>query len=333
MNPRGHHLTNVVIHAISTVLLFLLLFRLTGSLWRSSFVAALFALHPLHVESVAWVAERKDVLSAFFWVLTLLLYAEYVAKRKPMLYLLTLFSFMLGLMSKPMLVTLPLVMLLLDFWPLNREILSEQIPGQRQIFGGAPTWLALVKEKIPFFACALFSAAVTIYAQHKGGAIKSFDVMPFGFRIENAVLAYVKYLSKTLWPIDLAVFYTALASHLLTPYSDPNIRSNCMGRTAPSLPYGGLDLVPRNPCACHRSCPGGWSVHGGPLHVYSPNRAFHHVRLGSYGPYEAPPIPARYPCSVCQCGDNCIGCANMAAAGLLAGQLFPLPTCPASYIR
>ena len=140
MNPRGHHLTNVVIHTVSSLLLLLLLLRFTGSLWQSSFVAALFALHPLHVESVAWVAERKDVLSAFFWFLTLLLYSEYVAKRKPALYLLALFSFVLGLMSKPMLVTLPVVMLLMDFWPLDRYRHEEQETGAASTFrqGNSP---------------------------------------------------------------------------------------------------------------------------------------------------------------------------------------------------
>jgi tetratricopeptide (TPR) repeat protein len=212
MKPRGHHLTNVVIHTISTVLLFLLLFRLTGLLWQSSFVAALFALHPLHVESVAWVAERKDVLSAFFWFLTLFVYATYVTKRKPILYFLSLVSFLLGLMSKPMLVTLPAVMLLMDFWPLNRIILNEQLPGQRQLLVRVFPLPALVKEKIPFCGCALFSAAVTMYAQHKGGSIKSFEVLPFWFRIENAVIAYVKYIAKMLWPRDLSIFYPFTSS-------------------------------------------------------------------------------------------------------------------------
>ncbi len=208
MNPRGHHLTSVVIHTISSLLLLLLLFRLTGSLWQSSFVAALFALHPMHVESVAWVAERKDVLSAFFWFLTLLLYAEYAAKRKPMLYVLSLFSFVLGLMSKPMLVTLPLVMLLMDFWPLNRGHFKEQIPWRNQL----PLLMGFLKEKIPFFACSLFSAVITIYAQNKGGAISGLEIVPFGLRIENALIAYVKYIAEALWPHDLAVLYPLLHS-------------------------------------------------------------------------------------------------------------------------
>jgi len=206
MNPRGHHLTNVIIHALSSLLLLFLLTRFTGSLWQSSFVAFLFALHPLHVESVAWVAERKDVLSAFFWLLTLLVYSEYVSKQKTGLYMLSLLTFVLGLMSKPMLVTLPIVMLLMDFWPLERCRHNEQGPGQQQSKRGFPL-AALVKEKIPFFACSLLSAVITTYAQNKGGAIRNFDVIPFGLRIENALVSYVKYIIKMLWPQDLAVLY------------------------------------------------------------------------------------------------------------------------------
>jgi tetratricopeptide (TPR) repeat protein len=207
MNPRGHHLTNVAIHAISTVILFLLLFRLTGSRWQSSFVAALFALHPLHVESVAWVAERKDVLCAFFWFFTLFLYSEYAAKRKPALYILALFSFVLGLMSKPMLVTLPVVMLMMDYWPLGRFRSKDREEGLCQLSGSGPPLMALVIEKIPFFACSLLSSVATIIAQHSGGAMKSLDAIPFLLRIENALIAYVKYIGKTFWPHDLAVLY------------------------------------------------------------------------------------------------------------------------------
>lgn len=207
MNPRGHHLTNVAIHTISTVLLFILLFKLTSSLWQSAFVAALFALHPLHVQSVAWVAERKDVLSAFFWFLTLLLYASYVAKRKPTLYFFSLFSFMLGLMAKPMLITLPVVMLLMDYWPLNRGYLNEQNLGRFQLQNRVAPLTALLKEKIPFFVCSLLSAAVTIYAHRAGKAIVNFDLVPLGLRIENAVIAYVTYLTNSLWPHDLAILY------------------------------------------------------------------------------------------------------------------------------
>ncbi len=201
MNPRGHHLTNVVIHTVSALFLFLLLFRVTGALWQNLFVAALFALHPLHVESVAWVAERKDVLGALFWFLTLLLYVAYEEKRKISLYLLTLFAFMLGLMSKPMLVTLPFVMLLIDFWPLDR---FEEGRGPRQHLRRL---LVLTKEKVPFFACSFLSAVITIYAQNRGGAVQDLNEISFRLRSENALIAYVKYIGKTIWPHDLAVLY------------------------------------------------------------------------------------------------------------------------------
>jgi tetratricopeptide (TPR) repeat protein len=204
MNPRGHHFTNVVIHAAAALLLFLLLLRLTGALWPGLFVAALFALHPLHVESVAWVAERKDVLSALFWFLTLLLYAEYAAGRKPALYFLALLSFVSGLMSKPMLVTLPMVMLVLDFWPLGRFQCDRQESGFRQ---SLLKLLPLLKEKIPFLLCSLLSATITIYAQARGGALANISALPFGLRCENALIASVRYIGATFWPHNLAVYY------------------------------------------------------------------------------------------------------------------------------
>ncbi len=205
MNPRGHHLTNVVIHCCSTIFLFFLLVRLTGGLWQSSFVAAMFALHPLHVESVAWAAERKDVLSACFGFLTLFLYSHYVEKQRSnakscgTIYLLTLFSFVLGLMSKPMLVTLPVVMLLLDFWPLHRFGIGQN-SSRTSIY-------SLVKEKIPFFTFSILSSAITIYAQRKGGAMATLEVVPFAIRLQNSLVSYLSYLLNTLWPHDLAVLY------------------------------------------------------------------------------------------------------------------------------
>lgn len=206
MNPRGHHLTNLFIHTASALLLFLLLLRLTGAPWQSVFVAALFALHPLHVESVAWVSERKDLLSAFFGFLSLLFYADYAVRRKGAAYLLSTLAFALGLMAKPMLVTLPLLMLLIDFWPLGRFGTNGRHTSERSTrFSGrlAP----LVKEKIPFMTCSLLSAAVTVYAQQKWGAISDLQAMPLGLRVENALTAYGTYLAKTFWPRDLAVFY------------------------------------------------------------------------------------------------------------------------------
>lgn len=213
INPAGHHLVNVVLHAANTLLLFLALCTLTGAPWRSAVVAALFALHPLHVESVAWVAERKDVLSTFFWMLTLLCYAGYVRRRGPVRYLATFAAFVLGLMAKPMLVTLPFVLLLLDYWPLGRfEGGSEmQVPRASGEAEPAPAHKKklqrLVLEKLPFLATSAIFCAVAIHAQHRGGYVPSFYAYPLLLRIYNALLAYAGYLAKTVWPLDLAVFY------------------------------------------------------------------------------------------------------------------------------
>jgi protein O-mannosyl-transferase len=213
MDPGAHHLANVLIHTAASVVLFLLFLRVTGARWQSLFVAALFALHPLHVESVAWVAERKDVLSALFGFLTLLCYAQRVTKpSKPGPYSLPLVFFILGLMSKSMLVTLPLIMLLMDFWPLSRYRQDEQAAVKPQRF----TRLAqLIGEKIPFFALSLAAGLLAIYAQHKGGATKGLEAVPFALRLENALVAYAKYLFKTLWPVDLGVLYPIPASFAL----------------------------------------------------------------------------------------------------------------------
>ena len=210
LDPGPHHLVNVLFHAVNTVLLFLLLLRMTGAYWQSVFVAALFALHPLHVESVAWVAERKDVLSAFFWMVTLLLYAWYVKRPGRMRYLLTLCSFALGLMSKPMLVTLPIVLLLLDYWPLGRIQFGQAGLLTRKDLASAvrkPFPWSLLWEKAPFFVLTAASSIVTIYAQHKGGAMSSIKVVSITFRFINALWAYVLYLVKMVWPVDLAVLY------------------------------------------------------------------------------------------------------------------------------
>lgn len=202
LNPRGHHMTSVVLHVVAVLLLFLLLAEMTGAPWQSLFVAALFALHPLHVESVAWVAERKDVLSCLFWLLTILLYSLYVRKPRAGRYLAALACFAAGLMAKPMLVTLPVVLLFLDYWPLNRF----RPPDDR------PAATALVIEKLPFFLLSALSSAITIIAQHRGGAMKNLDVAPLGLRLGNAVVAYVQYIFKTFWPTDLALLYPFPAS-------------------------------------------------------------------------------------------------------------------------
>ena len=197
MNPGLHHLTNLIFHILTTLLLFLFLKRITGAFWQSSFVAALFALHPLQVESVAWVSERKNVLCAFFWMLTLWGYIRYVEKPTLRRYLSTLLFFILGLMAKPMVVTLPFVLLLLDYWPLGRFHQT----------GKRPISYPAVWEKIPFFLLSAASSAVTLVAQQRGGSIGSAAVYPFGERVANALLSYVKYMGKMVWPFELTVFY------------------------------------------------------------------------------------------------------------------------------
>lgn len=196
--PGGYHLTNLLLHAVSTALLFYCLWRMTKSLWPSALVAALFGWHPLHVESVAWIAERKDLLSALFMWLTLLAYVRYVEKTTVARYLLALLLFALGLMSKPMLVTLPCVLLLLDYWPLGRISLSGlKLSG----------WRRPLLEKLPFFALALAACVLTIIAQHSGGSLKSVGQVPLSLRALNALVAYVTYLLNTFLPAGLCVHY------------------------------------------------------------------------------------------------------------------------------
>jgi len=234
--PGPHHLTNLLFHAANSMLLFLLLKSLTGAFWRGSFVAALFALHPMHVESVAWIAERKDVLSAGFFLLTLLAYAAYAKaeirspkpERNPKseirtqerpgniskqssasglfsrfhaarFYALSLLFFAFGLMSKPMLVTTPFVLLLLDYWPLGRIRLS--IENRKSKIKN------LLVEKLPFLALSIISCVITFLAQKSNGAVESIERLPFGPRVINALVAYYGYLGKLLWPSNLAILY------------------------------------------------------------------------------------------------------------------------------
>ena len=214
LNAGGYHLTNLLFHIANTLLLFLVLNKMTRQLWRSAFVAALFALHPLRVESVAWVTERKDVLSIFFWMLTIWAYARYAERPGINRYLLALFAFGLGLMAKPMIVTLPFVLLLLDYWPLDRfqprRVDGESGPQTRMSTKSTykmPPAFLMVWEKVPFFALAGGAGVVTLLAQHSVGAIGSLDVYPLEVRIANALLSYVRYIGKMIWPHHLVVFY------------------------------------------------------------------------------------------------------------------------------
>ena len=214
LNPGGHHVTNLLFHVASSLLLFLALRRMTGGLWESGLVAALFALHPLRVESVAWVSERKDVLSAFFWMLTMWAYARYVQRPEIKKYLIVLLCFVLGLLSKPMLVTMPFVMLLLDYWPFGRFQFGTW-SGDRH--SSTPTSLDprpkrsslrhLVLEKTPFFALSVVSSFLTFLAQQRGGAVQPLEFIPLGTRIVNSLVSYAGYIWKMIWPSGLALLY------------------------------------------------------------------------------------------------------------------------------
>jgi protein O-mannosyl-transferase len=192
-----HHLVNVLLHAIGTLLLFGFIERITGAPWKSAFVAFVFALHPLHVESVAWIAERKDVLNGVFWFLTLWMYLKYTRKPGVLPYASMLLLFCCGLMSKQMIVTLPFVALLLDFWPLKRFQTSPR---------------RIILEKLPLFGLAIAASLVAYLVQQRGGAISSFNELPFALRMENALVSYCAYIARLFWPVDLAVFYPFPAS-------------------------------------------------------------------------------------------------------------------------
>ena len=197
-HASGHHLTNIALHTIAVVLLFLILLQMTGALWRSAFVAAVFGVHPLRVESVAWISERKDVLSGVFFMITLGLYVRYVRHSSVGRYLAVIISFVLGLMCKPMLVTVPLVLLLLDYWPLRR-FQGSQVRGQKSIVRG------LVVEKIPLFALSAAAAGATLWAQEK--SMIQIERLPFIWRVGNGLVAYLTYIKQMIWPARLAVFY------------------------------------------------------------------------------------------------------------------------------
>jgi len=204
LNPAGHHAISAVLHAINVALLFAVLRRLTGSTWRSWFVAALFAVHPLRVESVAWVSERKDVLSLFFGLLTVGAYRRYTAAPGKKRYLVFASLFALGLLSKPMLVTFPFVLLLLDYWPLGRlQPAGSTTPGGIS----ARALFRLAREKAPLLLLSLASCAVTYAAQAAGGALIPGLSPPIGARVANALVSGARYLGMTGWPVDLAAFY------------------------------------------------------------------------------------------------------------------------------
>jgi len=241
LNPQGFHLINLLFHVMNTLLLFLILRRMTKKLWPSAFVAALFAIHPLHVESVAWIAERKDVLSTFFWMLTLGAYSYYVESPGFRRYCFVFLFFALGLLAKPMLVTLPFVLLLLDYWPLRRfqerrpdhkvqteesKLLTSDKQKKKSKKNDVVTvketlevkkpaepeykWsliYPLLREKVPLFVLVILSSLATYMAAQSAGAVTSIEKLPLGVRIGNAFISYIAYIGKMIWPSNLAVFY------------------------------------------------------------------------------------------------------------------------------
>jgi len=211
LSPVGHHAMNLLLHILSVLLLFAILTKATRFPWRSAFVAALFAIHPLHVESVAWVAERKDVLSGLFWMLTMWAYLWYAEQPSTRRYLAVILFFALGLMSKPVLVTLPFALLLLDYWPLSRLFPSKD--GFRARCVG---WRKAIVEKTPLFILASVSSVVTYIVQQRGQAVSSLAMLPFATRIENAFVSYLSYAYKAIWPRSLAIFYPHPKSGLST---------------------------------------------------------------------------------------------------------------------
>jgi protein O-mannosyl-transferase len=196
-NPAGHHLVSLLLHIGAVIFLFLFLNKTTNNLWPSAFAAALFALHPLRVESVAWAAERKDVLSLFFGMACIYAYAFYVERSKLTLYFLSLILFILALMSKPMLVTLPFILMLLDYWPLKRWQGKMHSPSINRLIG----------EKVPFILLAVASSVITLWAQNKDKLVIPLDRLPFIDCLTNAIVSYVAYLGEIFWPVNMTVFY------------------------------------------------------------------------------------------------------------------------------
>ena len=243
-DPGGHHWNSLLLHILNALLLFGIMKKTTGALWRSGLVAALFAVHPLHVESVAWVAERKDVLSTFFWLLGMLAYTRYARQPELSRYFQVLLFFVLGLMSKPMLVTFPFVLLLMDYWPLGRLQLGQRIaPGGIEIKESSAS--ILVGEKLPFFALTAAASVAAFIYQKKGGVLPPMDLAVLKTQLSNALISYASYIGKMIWPGRLAIFYphpghipiwqTLGAGTLLSCLSVLFIRP---GRKFPYLPVG-----------------------------------------------------------------------------------------------
>ncbi len=206
LNPGAHHWTNIVFHLANVLLLFGVVRLMTGSLWRSGAVALLFAVHPLHVQSVAWIAERKDLLSTFFGLLAIWRYIRYAQSPNAGSYGSVLLFFILSLMAKPMMVTLPFILLLLDYWPLER-MRFEARSGSNHLSQGLAFNAAVLLEKLPLLIVSAAACLVTVFAQKTGGAVGSLVAYPFYVRLANALISYIGYIGKMIWPVNLAVFY------------------------------------------------------------------------------------------------------------------------------
>jgi tetratricopeptide (TPR) repeat protein len=214
LSPGSMHLANLFLHVLNSLLVFTLFRKMTGSLWPSAFVGAAFALHPMHIQSVAWIAERKDVLSTLFWLLTLIVYAGYVKRPTVFRYSAALVIFAVGLLAKPMLVTLPFILLLLDYWPLNRfaalktvKVSSRRSGKSAPIVGNRRILNRILIEKIPFLLVAVISSVITFLTQRVGGGIVDVTTVPLMDRVANVFLSYAVYIGKMFWPSNLAVFY------------------------------------------------------------------------------------------------------------------------------
>lgn len=216
LNAERHHLVSLLLHTSNTFLLLLVLSRMTGKRLESAFVAALFALHPLHVESVAWIAERKDLLSTFFWMLTILAYLRYVKKTGVLNYLLVALLFVGGLMAKPMLVTLPFTLMILDYWPLGRILSGNCMDANRAFRYPKISFLRSIFEKLPLFGLSAISCIITYLAQKSSDAVTPIDAYSLSVNIANALVSYIRYLGKMFWPTNLAIFYPHPGTSLFT---------------------------------------------------------------------------------------------------------------------
>ncbi|MFZ2633431.1 MAG: tetratricopeptide repeat protein [Desulfosalsimonadaceae bacterium] len=206
LNAGKHHLVNLIIHIINVLLLFMVFHQMTGAIWKSAFVAALFAVHPLNVDSVAWIAERKNLLSTMFWLLTMMAWVRYARRPSLYRYLVVFAGMTAGLLAKPMLVTLPCVLLLMDFWPLNRlKVFSDKSPALGIFRQASP--VRLIVEKIPLLVLSVLSMLLSVIALHNQNQIVSAHFIPISLRIENAIISYVRYIVKIIWPQDMAIYY------------------------------------------------------------------------------------------------------------------------------